>query len=752
MFTRFVLPVLGGSPSVWNTALVFYQAVLLAGYAYAHYSTQRAGVRKQSLWHMAMMLLPLLVLPIGIRSLSDPTDHSNPVVWLLLTLTLSVGLPFFLVSAGSPLIQQWFAHMRHDRSHDPYFLYASSNVGSMVALLAYPLFIEPNLTLRQQSVLWSVGYGIMLVLFGAMVWTLRKQRQEVIEDAKQESDDRKFEPAPTLMRRFRWVLLAVVPVSLMMGVTTFLTTDIASMPLLWALPLALYLLTFIIAFGRVHWVPLSWIRFILPPLLLVAMMAQIGPMKLSANIQFSLALTAFFLTALSCHCALASDRPGTQHLTSYFLLISLGGVIGGGFCALLAPFLFPLPWEYSLSLLVGLGVLPSLSPREKPLRQWWWVLAALGAAYLLTMVAYPLIIRQDRNFYSQFHTYWPLLPALVPLSILCFRDRKVMAAGGLGVLIAAAMNSTIARDSLFTHRGFFGTIRVSDGYRDESRLRYFVHGTTTHGAEAIDGPSKGKPIGYYHFQGPMGEIMRQIQLPNGAHVAVVGMGSATVAGYARSDQSWTYYEIDPAVIEVATNPRLFRMYTDAPGTKKVVLGDARASIAATTEQFDMIILAAYSSDAIPVHLTTVEAFEVYLKHLKPGGIICSHIANRFMDLQPVLSGVADRLGLVDRDKLARLEDMTAPGGFVSEWTVLARKESDLQALAQDKTWLRLKRKSEMPVWTDDYSSVVSILYARETFFERLRQPVMWAWVLGITLAIGGVAFWGVRTAKPSDGF
>lgn len=704
MFARLVLPVLGGAPSVWNTALVFYQAVLLAGYAYAHYSMRQLGAVRQTKWHLGLMLLPLVVMPISVRQLSAPPTDTSPVLWLLLTMALSVGLPFFVVSAGSPLLQRWFSRLDHPNASDPYFLYAASNVGSMAALLAYPLGLEPNLTLRQQTWLWTGGYVLMVGLFAlaaVAVWKAQKRGA----DARQ---DKVATPAPARLRKARWVLLAFVPVSFMMGVTTYLSTDVASIPLLWAIPLALYLLTFILAFSRRRLVPQALLSWVVPPTVLATIVAMMAPIIQPQWLLLALGLTAFFLGSLACHQELADDRPAPDHLTEYFLLISLGGVFGGLFCGILAPILFNQVLEYAIAMVLCLALMPGVLRRasaQPATARTRWVDFAFGLAVLAAALGLYRLQFADVGWRTVYDAWFPLaVPAVL---CLIFMRRPIrMAYGGAALVFAALFAGSLTRNAVYFNRDFFGSVRVVDWeYKGE---RHFIHGTTIHGMQSLDPALRSTAFAYYHPDGPIGDLFRSREFPPGSQMGVVGLGAGSIAAYAKPGQQWTFYEIDPAVQRIAENPNLFTYLSDMKEPHQVVLGDARFSLQNTDRTYDLLVLAAYSSATVPVHLLTREAFAVYLSRLRPGGIIVMHIGNRFLDLEPVVGGLAKDAGLASRIR-TDFGNPIIPGRTMSQWVALARTESDLGPLATMENWVRLRVRDDLRVWTDDYSSVVAVL-------------------------------------------
>jgi len=764
MFARLVLPLLGGSPAVWNTTQVFFQAALLAGYAYAYATTRWLTPRRQILLHGFLLLTPLLTLPIAIPKGWMPPTASNPMPWLLVLLAVSVGLPFFVVSTSGPLLQQWFTRTGHRAAVDPYFLYAASNLGSLLALLSYPAVIEPTLRLADQSRGWAVGYGLLVALIigcGVFLW-----RASAGAGSLPTPSAPKVEENLTLKRRLRWLLLAFVPSSLMLSVTTYLSTDIAAVPLLWVIPLALYLLTFVLVFASKpplpHWLMVRVLPFVILPLvvLLAAHLTQ------TTLLLISLHLLAFFVVAMVCHGEIARDRPTPRHLTQFYLWISLGGVLGGIFNALLAPVIFSGVWEYPLTLVLAGLLLPlplaveasgpalSLSKGRRPesrssrpsarrghpypphvedprqgapmrtttvrsarrqetggrerrqrLLDW-----GLPLALLLVITAVVLILKvQDSPLDPTLLLAIFTVPALVCLS---FVRRPLRFGLGIGAIVLASVIYVGGGGRLlYTGRSFFGVYRVIDFYAQGYHL--FYHGATLHGLQSTDPARQKEPLGYFHTTGPLGQVFTALdEKLAGGKIAVIGLGAGSTACYARPSQSWTFYEIDPAVERIARDPRYFTYLQNCAPEANVVLGDGRLSLAsAPTGEYDLIILDAYNSDALPVHLMTREALQLYLSRLAPEGVLAFNITNVHMNLEPVLAALAGDAGLVSRTQDEVYIDPAEGerGKINSKWLIIARTVADLGSLVDDPLWLPSRVRPEMRVWTDDFSSVLSVL-------------------------------------------
>ncbi len=708
MFARMVLPWLGGSPSVWNTAMVFYQVVLLAAYGYAHASTRWLGVRRQAAWHLLILLAPLALLPIAIPAGWPPPTQGHPIVWLLGLMLAAVGLPFFAVAATSPLLQKWFASTGHRHAADPYFLYAASNAGSMLALLSYPVWVEWHWRLAQQSRWWMRGFGLLEVLTAACAVCL--WRWSSPSSATKPSPP---PPVPGLSDRLawnrclRWVLLAFVPSSLMLSVTTYLSSNVAVVPLMWVVPLTIYLLTFILAFARHQIISRQFLSRALPVLLAPLVMTlnmrasePIGPLTL-------LHLTAFFVVAALCHTEVAADRPAAAHLTEFYLWISVGGALGGLFNALIAPLVFHSVVEYPLLLVAACLVgwrAADRSPAGAMLRDCLWpaILTLATAGALLAVRATPL---QSSAIVG------PCLFGAPTLACYLFSKRPLRFALGIaGFLLIGGLYQTREGQALYATRSFFGVHRVEAD--PTGRYHLLFHGPILHGLQCLDPDRRREPLAYYARTGPVGQVLADYGRDPSEHIAVVGLGTGTLSCYAQPGQRWTYFEIDPAVLKIASDERFFTFLRDAATPPRIVLGDARLSLAAEPDrQFDLLILDAYSSDAIPIHLVTREALALYLQKLAPGGHLAFHISNTHLDLEPVLADLARdaRVACLTREDLAVPKQELAAGKAASVWVVMAPHADDLVQLAHDPRWRPSRGRNPPVIWTDDYSSLLSIL-------------------------------------------
>lgn len=690
LFAKLILPVLGGTPAVWTTALMFYQAVLFAGYLYAHLLMRMASARRQAALHLAVLAAAATTLPPVLPALPLVDPNRSPLPYALWALTAGVGLPLFALSASAPLLQRWFAQSGHRHAADPYFLYAASNAGSLAALVAFPLVLEPSLRLGTQAAAWSIGYGLIGLLVVLCAVATKAPAPSAAASAT-------AEPAGV---RWRWLALAAAPSSLLSGVTTAITTDVASAPLFWTVPLALYLLTFILAFARRTLLPVRLAMRLLPLPLAGVVLGWFSLPILGALPLALCHLATFFLAAYVCHAELARSRPAAGRLTEFYLVLSAGGLLGGTFNALVAPTVFTGVLEYPLALMLAVALRPALLPGGPRARLLDVLLPAALAAGAVAIATLP----------GETTIGVMLAAALLSatgLALLAMRPLRL--ALGIGAVYLAAVLAVADDEVLAQDRNFFGVLKV---LRDTDQgLTLLVHGTTLHGAQATAPERRRQPLSYYHPLGPLGDVFRTMEdrLEGGA-VAAIGLGAGSVACYARPGQHWTFYEIDPAVVRVARDAALFTFLADCTPDAAMVVGDARLRLAeAADDAFRLIVLDAFSSDSIPVHLLTRQALGLYLDKLAAGGVIALHITNRHLDLRPVVAALAAERGLA---ALARYDRTPASGGKPSLWAVLAKDASGLGALAADPAWQPLPPPATRP-WSDDFSDILTPLLARK---------------------------------------
>ncbi|MEW5982510.1 MAG: fused MFS/spermidine synthase [Acidobacteriota bacterium] len=701
---KMVLPVLGGAPAVWNTLLLFFQTALLGGYLYSHLAG-RLPLEAQVPLHAAVLSAGALLLPVGVPSGWTVPGVELPLAWVFGLAIVMAGGPFFALAAAAPLIQRWFSLTGHDRAHDPYFLYAATNAGSLAGLLAYPLLVEPALRLTRQAWLWGGGFiGAALLTVGCgLVALFRSRRLDrgPTRDAREAPGsvsvpiERDTERQPGW-----WLALAFVPSSLMLGVTTHVTTDIAAFPLVLIVPLALYLVTFILAFARRQIVPGRAVDTAYPlaalPVVFTYAIAPTGPFWLLVPLH----LACFFVLALGCHRALARSRPAAGRLTGYYLWIAVGGVLGGVFNGVLAPIFFDSVLEYPLVVALACFLRPrppDTSRRARGLAVDLLVATALGASVWPLQRAVDAIGLLD----SALGNSVALGIVLVAASVNATVPRR-FALGIAALLVAAYTQTALAQPALFAGRSYFGVLRVTE---DAHGTRQLVHGSTIHGSQLRDGRRDLVPAAYYHPDGPAGEIMRQA----GSDVAIVGLGTGAMACYARPGQQWVFFEIDPLVVRIARDAQLFTYLSGCLPDARVVIGDARVQLERVADgSYSALVVDAFNSDAIPVHLLTEESVRLYVRKLAQGGILALHISNRHVSLGPVLGRIAADLGLAGRTKGDAGDDAEH---FGSTWAVIARSDTDLGALAKASDWAPL-RTDAAPRWTDDYSNVLGALVWR----------------------------------------
>jgi len=695
LFAKMVLPVLGGSPSVWTTCMLFFQAALLVGYAYSHAGLRWFGIKRQALIHSVIVWIPLLLLPIEVTHVGAVLATQTPIWWLLTIVATTVGLPFVVLASTAPLLQRWFAAANRGSS-DPYWLYAASNAGSLVALLAFPMLFEPLLPAQLQASIWKTSYGVIAALLTtcALVVILRSPTalSTHVEDQQPSTDVK-----PSMRTRLQWLALSFAPSTLMLGVTTYISTDVAAVPLLWVLPLSCYLLTFIVAFGWFSDAAYSFTRRMLPRVLLPLMFVVLIGLPVPTWITIPLHIGAFTVLALLCHGELARNRPGVRHLTEFYLWLAAGGVLGGVFNTLIAPQLFTSVAEYPIAIAVACLLCVSreqlVETVSNPRRLARPALAAAMAAALLIgerLTAVPSV------------PIMALLGAPVMLGVSVAKDSARFSLTIAGLLGALLLGNAVAPVEgghvLAADRTFFGVYRIRT---DNNNLMLLAHGTTTHGAQIV-GDTKPEPLTYYHRKSPIGQMFATLG-PAAHSVGVIGLGAGTLAAYAQPGSSWNFYEIDAAVERIARDDRYFHYLSRCGSQCSVVLGDARLTLAQREVSHDVLVLDAFSSDAIPMHLLTTEALQTYESRLAPNGILAFHISNRHIRLRPVIARLARERGLTAIAQIDSFVDMTR-GLAASEWVLMARNDAALERFTADSRWERLE-SDDRRAWSDDFSNI-----------------------------------------------
>ena len=712
MVARMVLPKLGGAPAVWNSAMLVYQALLLGGYAYAHW-LGRFQVRRQAMIHVALLLVAALWLPIGIAAIAPPAPGQE-ALWVPLLLLASIGPVFFAVSAQAPLIQRWFA--ADARAGDPYYLYAASNLGSFAGLISYPALVEPNLPLAAQSWGWTAGYALLVGLVAAAAAARWRSHAVAAADSMAAAD----EPRPTLRRQLHWLLIAAVPSGLMLSTTTHLTTDIVAMPLLWVLPLGLYLLSFVVAFSNVDALKQTF-RVLAPAVLLIAGGQALLSTGGGSMLVALMSLVMLFIVATALHDYLHHLRPAPQHLTLFYLVMSAGGVVGGLFAALFAPLLFDWVYEHPILVLAAAALLPL--PPFLPWNEWLKVGKpipyVLGMLALAAFACWNLVEGWDGTFQGA-NGLWAGTILLVGLLVVAWRWAYIavlallmLGVGGVDTLQKGADGMRV--------RSYFGVYTVTDD--PATRQRRLAHGTTLHGLQNTQPGHELEPTTYYGHQSGVGLTLdkaNELAGPNAA-VGIVGLGAGTLSCYRKPGQAWTIFEIDPVMVDIARDPKKFSFLSKCAGDTPIVVGDARLRIEQMPPaQFDILVIDAFSSDAIPLHLLTAEAIGIYARALKPDGVLLIHISNRFFDLQPVLAAEAKARGwsaAIRLDPADQGKDASALTS--SNWVAFTATPQRLDQLTgglrphprgyEDGAWVALESRPGFSRWTDDYASTLPIL-------------------------------------------
>ncbi|OWQ92642.1 spermidine synthase [Sphingopyxis witflariensis] len=714
MVARMVLPKLGGAPAVWNSAMLVYQALLLGGYAYAHW-LGRFQIRRQAAIHVALLVAAALWLPIGIANIAPPAPGQE-ALWVPLLLIASIGPVFFVVAAQAPLMQRWFA--ADTRAGDPYILYAASNLGSFAGLISYPALVEPALPLAAQSWGWTAGYALLVALVAISAAARWRAGGEAV-GAEAVADG---EARPALRRQIHWLLIAAVPSGLMLSTTTHLTTDIVAMPLLWVLPLGLYLLSFVIAFSTMDRL-VQTITVVAPAgLLSVGGLSLLSSGGGSMMIALS-SLAMLFLVATALHGYLYHLRPAPRYLTLFYLIMSAGGVLGGLFAALFAPLVFDWVYEHPLLVLASAMLLPL--PALFPWDQWLGLKprAARWTAALLVAVAAFACWKMVDGWTGVVADvkWWGIVIFAIGLLVIGWRWAfvPVFALLMLGV---GGWDTVQESFSGMRVRSYFGVYTVTDD--PEHQQRRLAHGTTLHGLQRTEAGKQLEPTTYYGHQSGVGLTLDKAEALAGpdAAVGIVGLGAGTLACYRKPGQKWTIFEIDPVMVDIARDPTKFTFLSECAGDTPVILGDARLQVANQPPgRFDILVIDAFSSDAIPLHLLTKEAIGIYARAMKPDGILLIHISNRFFNLEPVLAAEAKARGwsaAIRIDPSPTGDDFSDLTG--SNWVALTAAPQRMDALTggirprkdsrNEGVWVPLEGRARFERWTDDYASTLPILF------------------------------------------
>lgn len=717
MVAKLVLPLLGGSPSVWNTSMAFFQLALLAGYFYAHALQRIPSVRGQAITHLAALVVAAIALPLRVNGLAGPPSSEHPNLWLLTVLSVSIGAPFAVLSATAPLVQAWYARTAGaSEGKEPYVLYAASNLGSLIALLAYPIVVEPLTSLAGQRYGWSVAYGAFVLVIGALALSVTRAPSAGIPRVAAET------PASSWRERAIWVALAAIPSSLMLGVTTHITTDVASAPFLWVAPLALYLVTFIIAFQERPAIS-PGLTLTLQGAAAAACVALL-PFKATAlPLQLFVHLAAFFLTALMCHQRLVARRPDPAHLTEFYLCLSLGGVVGGAFNAFIAPVIFSDVWEYPIVLALSCLARPWGDLGKVPIWSWAMlvvgILAAIGTPIAVTFASEHGTTATVVGAFDRSELFDMGMKTLLVLAVVAAFMVRRHALLYFAVLALLTYSSEVAADRTDTReswRSFFGVLKRSETYVPSiGPVKMLAHGTTLHGAQAQDPRYRCRPMVYYTPNTPIGQVFTAKQAASaGLRIGAVGLGTGSVAAYVRPGDRLTFFEIDPLVVKVSTDPENFSYTTEcAKSPVEYVIGDARLTVAKQpANSFDILLIDAFSSDAVPAHLLTAEAVRGYLGKLKPDGVLILHLSNRNLDLMHPAQAVARAAGGWSLAQNYQAPDKDPAGTWESseDAVIVARNRETLERFMATGKW-RWGDPFKARPWTDDYTNLAGALYA-----------------------------------------
>ena len=648
---KMILPWFGGSASVWTTCMLFFQATLLLGYIYSHWIVKALSPYRQSILHIALLLVSLSLLPLTASELWKPTGSEDPTLQILGLLFASIGLPYFVLSTTGPLIQAWFARER--TGGIPYRLFALSNFGSMLALLAYPIAFEPFLATKWQSYCWSALYVVFVLTCAVLAW--RNRHSIALVEVEKE-----HVAAPTAPRLFIWILLAACPSILMVADTSFLTENIAPVPMIWVAPLALYLLSFIICFENSGWYKRKvFLPLLVVSLFILAYLPTLGLNELPVVISASINLFSFFVVCMVCHGELASQQPNSRYLTTYYLMLAVGGVMGGFFVGVIAPYWFTENYELSIGI----------------------VLTAIVVALVF------LSGTQFKTRHLKLATFAGTASFLVLISMIRISDHSHDMDG-----------------IELTNRNFYGTLKV---YVDRSgEYKLMQHGQISHGSQFTDPDKALEPTTYYVRESGVGQaILAKSQSKEPIKVGVVGLGVGTLAGYARKGDIYRFYEIDPQVIAAAE--KHFTFLSSSSASIQHVLGDARLQLEGEPDQqFDVLVIDAFSGGSVPIHLLTKEAFAQYFRHLKSDGILAFHITNRFLNLRPVVKTAANAF---DQDiKLVSVSASDTNVGYRSEWALVSKDKKSFQNI-QFVNAQEIEDSKGFTLWRDDYSSLLSII-------------------------------------------
>ncbi len=719
MLAKVLMPMLGGSQSIWIACVFFFQLFLLLGYLYAHVSHVLLGAKYQAILHAILLTFSCIFMPLGIKVIPDLENIANPASWIFWALTISVGVPFLLLSANAPMLQNWMAHINHKDAKNPYFLYIASNVGSFIALLSYPFALEPLMQLTTIMNLWTKSYFLMIFLIAicaGLTWgyfkDISKIRRTLLNSIKKLMPE--FGDLKIWKTNLYWVVLAFIPSSLMLGVTTYITTDIAPMPLLWIVPLALYLLSFILAFNKRFNFLFRICKLSHNDVVLATILAMV--MQVVLLIFYGLHLVCFFIISMVCHSLLAQSKPEPERLTAFYLYLSLGGALGGFFNVFLSPLIFNDIIEYPLVMIASLFLVLPVARKSYFTREF-----ADKAYYMLTLMMIFYITYTVLKFFNTsienalieigkniidaktIKTDSRKIVAFILFLYAVFVLRKLKEYPHAYILtLAFVFLSTpfiiapLSDKVIYKSRNFYGALEVSHNKR--FLFNVLMHGTTIHGLQRLEKDKRTDPSSYYKvFIGIFNKKEK---------VAVIGLGTGTLACTGKKGSHFTFYDINKEVYNIATNPNLFTFLRDCPAKSEVVIGDGRIEINKVKDKtYDAIIIDAFSSDFIPIHLLTDEALEIYQRKIKPDGFVAFHVSNRFLNLNPVLRSLGKHRGMIVLEILTKKGDYS----FRSSWVLMTRNPKLAKKLVDKHEWQMLKSRKSIRYWTDNYTNIFSVL-------------------------------------------
>jgi hypothetical protein len=688
---RMLLPEFGGSALVWNTSMVFFQAVLLLGYLYAHFSTRLLGVRRQAWLHIGLHLFALAWLPFSFSVAAS----DGPPIWQVLTMLAGgLGVPFFVLSSNAPTLQHWYAGSNSADAHEPYRLYAASNAGSLLALLAYPVAIEPWTGLKNQTIIWTSVFAVVIVGLASCAW-----QTQATSDV--EAPPRKT-PTPLWIDRLKWILWAAIPSSLLLGTTTFLTTDIAALPLLWVLPLAAYLASFVVAFSRRRIISTQNAHRAAMVLILIV----VGQFAAGAYAHVWLAipvhLLCLFAIALAFHQSLVDRRPAADHLTDFYVWMSVGGVIGGAFNAFAAPVLFDRAFEYPLVLAIALVVAGIKIPRLE-----------VSVRHLIVISCLILFVEGVLFALGAFSASTPTrivaLAAAGAIPLFFWFRSPLVAALAVGISMIGLSWNPFEEHVDQRIRSPYGIYKIVEKETVLGKQKMLMHGRINHGTQAREAELQRLPGTYYSLRSPVGQAFEMLRATHDTSpIGVVGLGIGTLATYAQPGQVFDFFEIDPVIVKIAQDESNFSYLSQSAGAISIHVGDGRKLVEKQpATSYQMLVLDAYSSDSIPVHLLTTEALTAYMSKVKDGGWLLFHVTNGHVEVGQIVMNAAHSLGWASaqQEYWPRERQEIEIGVSVNAWVVVAKTDDDLDALISTGRWQAATPDSR-PVWTDDYANIL----------------------------------------------